>query len=133
MVKLIVTLLFIVVIGFSYATVIGFKKINLPAEKRFLENIKVHDIYGEPFNFSTYHGQVILLVNIASQCGFSKQCIALENLYKTHKDKGFVVIGVPSNDFGKQEPGSNEQICDIYQKQCGITFPLLEKIKGFTK
>ena len=105
MAKLIVTLSFIGVIGFAFATVIAFKKIQMPAEKAFLENSKIHDIYGEPFDFSAYNGQVILLVNIASRCGFSKQCVALETLYKTYRDKGFVVIGVPSNDFGGQEPG----------------------------
>ncbi len=81
----------------------------------------------QPFNLSQYKGKVILVVNTASHCGFTPQYKGLEALYKTYKDKGLVIIGVPSNDFGSQEPGSSEDIATFCEKNYGVTFPMTEK------
>lgn len=74
-----------------------------------------------------FEGKVLLIVNTASHCGFTKQYEGLETLYLKHKDRGFVVIGVPSNDFGEQEPGSDEEINQICQLNYGVTFPMTSK------
>jgi glutathione peroxidase len=84
-------------------------------------------IDGEPMPLSNYAGQVMLIVNTASQCGFTKQYEDLQALYERFKDRGFVVIGVPCNDFGSQEPGGEDVIKDFAQRQFGVTFPLTSK------
>lgn len=76
-----------------------------------------------------FKGKVILIVNTASKCGFTSQYADLEKLYKAYKDKGLVVIGVPSNDFGGQEPGSNKEISNFCQLNYGVTFPITQKEK----
>ena len=74
-----------------------------------------------------FEGSVILIVNTASNCGLTSQFEGLEKLYKHYKGKGFVIIGVPSNDFGKQEPGSNQEIQNFCQINYGVTFPMTSK------
>ena len=74
-----------------------------------------------------FEGSVILIVNTASNCGLTSQYEGLEKLYKHYKEKGFVIIGVPSNDFGKQEPGSNQEIQNFCQINYGVTFPMTSK------
>ncbi len=74
-----------------------------------------------------YKGKVLLIVNTASQCGFTPQYDGLEKLYQTYKDRGLVIIGVPSNDFGGQEPGSSEQIAHFCKINYGVTFPIAAK------
>jgi glutathione peroxidase len=81
----------------------------------------------EPFPLSLYKGHVLLIVNTASECGFTPQYAGLEKLYETYKDRGLVVIGVPSNDFGGQEPGSNEEIHTFCRINYGVTFPMTSK------
>lgn len=87
---------------------------------------------GDPFKLSDLHDKVLLIVNTASQCGFTKQYAALEALYQKYKNQGLVIIAVPSNDFGGQEPDSNEQIQQFCHTNFGVTFPVVakEKIKG---
>lgn len=75
----------------------------------------------------SYKGKVLLIVNTASHCGFTPQYAALEKLYLKYKDKGFVIIGVPSNDFGGQEPGTNEEIAHFCKVNFGVTFPMAAK------
>ncbi|MGE4314325.1 MAG: glutathione peroxidase [Pseudobdellovibrionaceae bacterium] len=89
-------------------------------------------IDGKDMPLSDYKGQVVLVVNTASQCGFTKQYAGLEKLYETYKDKGFTVIGVPCNQFGGQEPGTGEEIKAFAKNEYGITFPLTAKanVKG---
>lgn len=84
-------------------------------------------IDGADLPLSRYRGQVMLIVNTASQCGFTKQYKDLEALYQRYKDQGFVVIGVPCNDFGGQEPASEAVIAEFARKEFGITFPLTQK------
>lgn len=74
-----------------------------------------------------FEGKVLLIVNTASHCGFTPQYEGLEKLYKAYKDKGLVVIGVPSNDFGAQEPGTGEEIATFCKINYGVTFPMAEK------
>lgn len=81
----------------------------------------------EPMPLSKFKGKVLLIVNTASDCGFTKQYEGLQRLYDKYKDDGFVVIGVPSNDFGKQEPGAAVDIANFCKTNYGVTFPLTSK------
>lgn len=82
---------------------------------------------GEPLPLSKFKGKVLLIVNTASKCGFTKQYEGLQALYEKYKDKGLVIIGVPSNDFGKQEPGTPEEIASFCKLNYGVTFPMTSK------
>ena len=84
------------------------------------------DIGGKKINFSTYRGKVVLVVNTASQCGFTPQLKELEEMYKKYAGRGFVVLAFPSNDF-KQEQGDNAQVKSYAQKEYGTTFPFFDK------
>ena len=81
----------------------------------------------DPMPLSAYQGKVVLIVNTASKCGFTSQYKGLETLYNRYKDRGFVIIGVPSNDFGQQEPGSAEEIATFCEFNYGVTFPMASK------
>lgn len=85
-------------------------------------------IDGQSKNLADYRGQVVLIVNVASKCGFTPQYKGLEALYAAKKDQGFVILGFPSNDFGGQEPGSNAEIAEFCSERFGVTFPMFEKI-----
>ena len=93
-----------------------------------LYDIPVSKITGERTSLADYRGKVLLLVNVASQCGLTTQYDALEKLYARFKDSGFVVCGFPANDFGAQEPGTNEEIQSFCSLNFGVDFPLYEKI-----
>lgn len=86
-------------------------------------------IDGKPLPLSTYRGQVILVVNTASLCGFTRQYADLQSLYEKFRDQGLVVLGVPSNDFGNQEPGKEEEIKSFCEINYGIDFPMTEKTR----
>lgn len=94
-----------------------------------LYEIPLKDIDGQSTSLKAYQGKVILLVNVASQCGYTRQYKPLEALYRKYKDRGLVVVGVPSNDFGGQEPGTPEEIKQFCSSKFDVTFPLLEKVK----
>ena len=81
----------------------------------------------EPLPLSTFRGKVVLIVNTASQCGFTPQYDALEKLYQRYQNKGFIILGVPSNDFGGQEPGNGQQIAEFCKANYGVTFPMASK------
>jgi glutathione peroxidase len=83
---------------------------------------------GKDVDLSQYRGKVVLFVNVASKCGYTPQYEGLEKLYERYKDQGLVVVGVPANDFGKQEPGTNEQIAEFCKSNYGVTFPMLAKV-----
>jgi len=87
---------------------------------------------GEKGTLRKYRGQVILVVNTASRCGYTRQYAGLEALYKAHKERGLVVVAFPSNDFGGQEPGTNEEIQEFCSSKFGVTFPVMGKmpVKG---
>ena len=81
----------------------------------------------QPLRLAEFKGHVILIVNTASKCGFTPQYAGLEKLYTTYKSRGLVIIGVPSNDFGQQEPGNSESIADFCHINYGVSFPMTEK------
>jgi glutathione peroxidase len=85
-------------------------------------------IDGAAAPLSSFKGKVVLLVNVASKCGFTPQYAGLEKLYETYKDKGFVIVGVPANNFGAQEPGSNEEIKTFCSRNYNVTFPMMSKV-----
>jgi glutathione peroxidase len=91
-------------------------------------DIPVETITGQQTVLATYSGKVILVVNVASQCGLTPQYEALEKLYSRYKDRGFVVLGFPANDFGAQEPGSNPEIAEFCKTTFGVDFPMFSKI-----
>jgi glutathione peroxidase len=86
-------------------------------------------ISGQPAHLSTQRGKVMLIVNTASACGFTPQFAGLEKLWETYRDRGFVVIGFPSNEFGAQDPGSNEEIASFCQLNYGVSFPMMAKVQ----
>src|ERR1700722_10916488 len=93
-----------------------------------LYDIPVHKITGEGTSLADYRGKVLLIVNVASKCGLTPQYDALEKIYARFKDSGFVVCGFPANDFGAQEPGSNEDIQTFCRSTFGVDFPMFSKI-----
>ena len=93
-----------------------------------IQTIPLKDINGKDTTLGAYSGKVVLLVNVASKCGFTPQYEGLEALYEKYKDKGLVIVGVPSNDFGSQEPGSAEEIKTFCKSKYGVTFPLMAKV-----
>jgi glutathione peroxidase len=91
-------------------------------------NFTLPSIDGEPTPLSGYKGKVILLVNVASRCGFTPQYSALESLYEKYKDQGFVILGFPANNFGGQEPGTNAEIKSFCTLKYNVTFPMFAKV-----
>ena len=96
--------------------------------KESIHQFKVKDIEGNNFDFVTLKGKKVMIVNTASECGLTPQYAQLQELYATFKDKNFVIIGFPANNFGSQEPGSNATIATFCSKNYGVTFPMMEKI-----
>jgi len=94
-----------------------------------LYDITVHRLDGTPAPLSAYRGKVVLLVNVASECGYTPQYAGLEALHEELAPRGFTVLGFPSNDFGEQEPGTPEQIAAFAAGTYHVTFPLFEKVK----
>ncbi|MBS1561666.1 MAG: glutathione peroxidase [Bacteroidetes bacterium] len=88
----------------------------------------MNDINGKPVDLAKYKGHVTLIVNVASFCGYTKQYSGLESLYRSYKDRGFVVLGFPANDFGAQEPGTDVEIAQFCQTKYDVTFPMFSKI-----
>jgi glutathione peroxidase len=86
-------------------------------------------IDGKPASLASQRGKVLLIVNTASACGFTPQFSGLEKLWKDYADKGLVVVGFPSNEFGGQDPGSNDEISSFCQLNYGVSFPMMEKVK----
>ena len=104
-----------------------FEKVDAKYQKLFFD-LNIKNINREVIDLSKFRGKTILLVNVASKCGFTNQYTELQILYERYKDKGFVVLGVPSNQFGGQEPGSNEEIKDFCETNFNITFPITNKV-----
>ena len=100
---------------------------NAKYDKIFFD-FEINDINEKTFTLEQFKNKTILLVNVASNCGFTKQYSELQELYDEYNDKGLVVLGVPSNQFGGQEPGSNNEIKDFCETNFNITFPMTAKI-----
>jgi len=86
------------------------------------------DLDGSPLSLSEYKGKIIIAVNVASQCGFTKQYEDMQIIWKKYQSKGIVMLGIPSNDFGGQEPGNSTEIKNFCEAKFGITFPMTEKV-----
>ncbi|MFM2212921.1 MAG: hypothetical protein RL427_184 [Bacteroidota bacterium] len=111
------------------------KMITETTKAETIYQFKVTDLYGKPFDFASLKGKKILVVNTASECGLTPQYQDLESIYKKYKDKNFVIVGFPANNFGSQEPGTNAQIAKFCTANYGVTFPMMSKIsvKGSDK
>src|SRR5882762_4970540 len=88
----------------------------------------LNTIDGQPAPLSAYKGKVVLLVNVASRCGYTPQYTALESIYEKYKDQGFVIVGIPANNFGGQEPGTNQEIKTFCSSKYNVTFPMMAKV-----
>ena len=100
------------------------KKTEVPKSLSF----KINTLEGESVDLGKYAGKVVVFVNVASKCGYTKQYAGLETLYKTHKDKGLVIVGVPCNQFGAQEAGTNKEIRTFCTSNYDVTFDMLGKV-----
>lgn len=99
------------------------------SEVTSIYDINVTTIDGDPIELSVYRGKVILIVNVASKCGFTNQYDGLEKLYQEYSDQGFIVLGFPCNQFGSQEPGTEKEIRSFCRLTYGVTFPMFAKIE----
>lgn len=89
---------------------------------------EMQSLTGEPVSLKSYRGKALLIVNTASECGYTPQYAGLQQLWERYKDRGLVVVGVPSNDFGGQEPGSSEEIATFCETKFGVDFPMFAKV-----
>ena len=113
----------------SIAAVLTLAALPLAADPvQSLYDLKVNTLAGQPADLGQYKGHVVLVVNVASKCGFTKQYKGLEALYNQYKGQGFFILGFPSNDFGHQEPGTPEEIQKFCTDKYSVTFPLFEKV-----
>ena len=102
---------------------------TLATSAQSLYDIKLKDIDGKDTSLAAYKGKAVLIVNVASKCGYTKQYSGLEATYQKYKDQGFVVLGFPCNQFGGQEPGTNEDIKQFCSSKYSVTFPLFDKLE----
>jgi glutathione peroxidase len=118
--------IYLIIIMFS------FLKTSMSENSKTFYDFKINSINGEEINLSIFKDKTILLVNVASKCGFTKQYDDLQKLYDDYKEKGLVVIGIPSNQFGGQEPGTETEIKNFCETNFNITFPMTSKyeVKG---
>lgn len=97
-------------------------------DKAGVLNFEMKSLAGKPVELSKYQGKVVLIVNVASQCGLTPQYQQLQKLHDKYSDKGLVVLGFPANEFGKQEPGTDGEIAQFCQKNYGVTFDMFSKV-----
>jgi glutathione peroxidase len=100
----------------------------LVAQSHSIYDFTMKSIDGQPVSLKNYSGKVVMLVNVASKCGFTPQYAGLESLYEKYKDRGFVIVGIPANNFGQQEPGTNEEIKTFCSRKYNVTFPMMSKV-----
>src|ERR1700691_2535900 len=91
-------------------------------------SFSLKSIDGQPVSLRSYRGKVLLLVNVASKCGFTPQYAGLEALYEKYKDRGLVIVGIPANNFMSQEPGTDEEIKKFCSNKYNVTFPMMSKV-----
>ena len=101
---------------------------SLAAEAKSIYDFTMKSIDGDPVSLKSYHGKVVLLVNVASKCGFTPQYAALEALYEKYKDRGLVIVGIPANNFMSQEPGTDAEIKTFCTNKYNVTFPMMSKV-----
>lgn len=117
------------------AVVWGMEKSGRPDAPTGVYEFTMQNIDGKPVDLAQFRGKVVLVVNVASKCGFTPQYEGLEKIYKKYRDQGFVILGFPANNFGGQEPGTDDQIKEFCTLNYGVTFPMFSKIsvKGSDK
>lgn len=104
-------------------------KLSSSSNSENISEFTVKDINLKEVKLSTYKGKVLLVVNVASKCGFTSQYAGLQKIYEMYKDQGLEVLGFPCNDFGGQEPGTNEEIKNFCSLNYEVTFPMLDKVQ----
>ncbi len=114
---------------FSSIVVALFLCLTTSARAATLADIPLKDIDGKDTSLKAYAGKAVLIVNVASKCGYTTQYTGLEAVYKKYKDQGFVVLGFPCNQFGGQEPGSNADIKEFCTSKFNVTFPMFDKLE----
>src|SRR6202453_1404395 len=117
--------------GISRAYLIGLVAVLMSASLFAASSIyefTLNSIDGKPLPLSNFKGKVALVVNVASRCGFTPQYSALESVYEKYKDRGFVILGFPANNFGGQEPGTDAEIKTFCSAKYSVTFPLYRKV-----
>jgi glutathione peroxidase-family protein len=113
----------------SVSTPIQTPALSVPGSDGTVYGFEADSLQGKPVTLSQYQGKVLLIVNVASKCGFTPQYKGLEALYEKYKDKGFVILGFPCNQFAQQEPGTAAEIATFCKANYGVTFPLFAKIE----
>lgn len=113
---------------FLIILVLLFSTLNAKEKQMSIYDITVKDINNQEVQLSKYKGKVLLIVNVASKCGFTSQYEGLEKLFDTYKEKDFMILGFPSNQFGNQEPGSNKEIQEFCRLTYGVEFDMFAKI-----
>lgn len=113
---------------FSLLLILSLNTLAKDVQMKTIYDIKVKTINGEETTLEPYKGKVMLIVNVASKCGYTPQYDGLETLYKKYMDAGLVVLGFPCNQFGSQEPGSEAEIQNFCRVNFGVTFPMFSKI-----
>jgi glutathione peroxidase len=101
---------------------------TLMAAEKTVYDFTLNSIEGQATPLASFKGKLVLLVNVASRCGFTPQYAGLEALYEKYKDRGFVIVGIPANNFGAQEPGSNQEIKTFCTSKYHVTFPMMSKV-----
>ena len=123
---------YFIIILIIFFNIINFNAVGSSMEDKTFYNFELESITGEKINLKKYKDKVILLVNVASNCGFTKQYTDLQNLWEKYKERDLVIIGIPSNQFGGQEPGTNQEIKNFCETNFNINFPMTSKydVKG---
>jgi glutathione peroxidase len=101
---------------------------SLAAQSKSIYDFTMKSIDGQQVSLGGYSGKVVLLVNVASKCGFTPQYTALEAVYEKYKDRGLVIVGIPANNFAQQEPGTDDEIKKFCSSKYNVTFPMMAKV-----
>src|ERR1700754_1057352 len=112
----------------ALSLLLGLATIATASTSNEVYKYKLKTIDGAPTSLAKYHGKVLLLVNVASACGFTPQYAALESLYEKYKDRGLVIVGLPANNFANQESGTDAEIKTFCDRKYHVTFPMMSKI-----
>jgi glutathione peroxidase len=112
----------------KFLVLMAFLGMSALAAEKNVYDFTLNSIDGRPTPLSNFKGKVVLLVNVASRCGFTPQYAGLESLYEKYKDRGFVIVGIPANNFGGQEPGTNQEIKTFCTAKYHVSFPMMAKV-----
>ena len=112
----------------KFLVLIALVGMSAMAAEKNVYDFTLNSIDGRPTPLSNFKGKVMLLVNVASRCGFTPQYAGLESLYEKYKDRGFVIVGIPANNFGGQEPGTNQEIKSFCTAKYHVSFPMMAKV-----